>query len=202
MRKLRAVTVVTALAVSGLLITGCGASSSSQSTATKAAYDYPASFGPSGECYYVYSPTEISGLIQAGYCAPGSMPVQAPVSWQETYWAYLDSAAYYDVYVPTRYRTVYVRTEKTFGSTYHTAILSHARTATYKSTAGAIVHGYNAGTVKFGSGTSFGSGGQKYGGGNLRAPKPVNLPKPVILPKPVNIPRPAPIRVAPVHVGH
>jgi hypothetical protein len=164
MRKL--VTIVLSALTIGVPLAACGSSTTGSQTAS---YYAPAwSSEPPGVCYYVYTPAEVPALIAGGACAPRSVPVQAPVAWQETYWNYYDSTAYYDVYIPAGYRTRYISTESMFGTRYHRAILTRSRTATYKSSTGTIVHGYQSGKVTFGSGTSFGTGGTKYGGGNLR----------------------------------
>lgn len=169
--------VLAAAAITAALVTaGCGSTGNGQDVTYA-----PAAYGANGQCYYINSPAEAVALEQAGLCPAGWVPTLMPLSWEQEYYAYYDSPAYYNRYVPVRYRTVYIHTESAFGRTYHTAILTQSRTAVYKSSTGSTVHGYKAGTVKFGSGTSF--GGQRYGGGNLRnrnAPAPLpGIVKPV-----------------------
>src|SRR5579859_951113 len=184
MRKLTAALAVLATAAGLAAVSACGAG-----TGTQTAGYYAPAWGnePAGECYYVYTPAEVPDLIAQRACAPGSVPVQAPVTWQETYWNYYDSPAYYSVYVPARYRTAYLRTESGFGRTYRTAILTRSRTAVYKSSTGATVHGYSTGTVRFGSGTSFGSSGQTYNSGNLRNRTPAPVSTKVTRPNGTNL---------------
>lgn len=165
MRRLLAAALAAAAFTGLAAVAGCGGGTAS--------YDMPYSFGPAGECYYDFTPAEVPLLIAEHHCAPGSVAVQAPVTWMETYWDYYDSTAYYDVYVPARYRSSYVKSESLFGRHNRVAIRTLSSKAVYRSSSGAVVHGYKTGTVRFGSGTSFGSSGQRYSSGNLRkASKP------------------------------
>lgn len=74
-------------------------------------YYTPTAYGDyRGHCYYVNSPQEAQMLIQRN--APGcqgAAPYPMPASWQATYWPYYSSPSYYDTYVPSAYRTVYVQ---------------------------------------------------------------------------------------------
>ncbi len=130
----------------------------------------PAAYGVSGHCYYVDDPAEVVALQAAGLCPRTWVPTLMPVAWEETYYSYYDSPAYYDTYVPARSRTVYVQRATTFGSRNRVAITTRSKTATYRSSSGGTVKGTQlTGKVKFGSGKSFGTSGQKYGGGSLRS---------------------------------
>lgn len=130
----------------------------------------PAAYGANGDCYYVNSPAEAIALQAAGLCPRSWVPTLMPVVWEDEYYSYYDSSAYYDTYVPARVRTVYVRTETTFGKTNRTAIASRSKTATYRTSTGMTVKGTQVTSkTQFGSGKSFGKSGQKYGGGSLRS---------------------------------
>jgi hypothetical protein len=130
----------------------------------------PAAYGANGDCYYVNSAAEAIALEAAGLCPRSWAPTLMPVAWEDEYYSYYDSPAYYDTYVPSRARTVYVRTETTFGKTNRTAITARSKLATYKSSAGKTVKGTQVTSkTQFGSGKSFGKSGQKYGGGSLRS---------------------------------
>ena len=148
---------VTAAAI-GTAATACG--SSAPDTYAPAAYGVP------GYCYYIDSPAEAVALEAAGLCPSTWAPMLAPLAWQETYWDYYSSPAYYNSYVPAGYRTVYVQRETTFGRTYHTAIVTRQRTATYRSSSGKVVKGSNlpTGKARFGSG----SAGVSHTSGSLR----------------------------------
>ena len=129
----------------------------------------PAAYGQNGQCYYVSSPAEAVALRQAGLCPRSWIAAPMPLSWEEAYYAYYDSPAYYDTYVPVRYRTVYISHETTFGRTYHSRIVTLSRSATYRSSSGGTVKGSAVtGKTRFGSGCSFTCAGTKYGGGSLR----------------------------------
>ncbi len=144
----------------------------------------PAAYGVPGYCYYVNSPAEAVALIAAGLCPSSWVPALAPLSWQETYWDYYDSPAYYDTYVPVSYRTVYVQRETAFGRTYRPQISARSKTATYRSSNGGTVKGsaLPTGKSRFGSG----SAGTSHGGGSLRsgsAPAAVPAVKPSAKPR-------------------
>jgi hypothetical protein len=143
-------------------LTGCGPASQPVTYA-------PAAYGVPGHCYYVDSPAEALALESAGLCPRSWAPTLMPLAWHEEYWDYYDSPVYYTRYVPVSTRTVYVHQQATFGHTYHSAILTRSRTATYRSSSGTVVKGSQVtGKTRFGSGTSFGTSGAKYGGGSLR----------------------------------
>lgn len=161
-RLITSVLAVAAVAVA-MVTAACGSMGNGQAVTYA-----PAAYGQNGQCYYINSPAEAQALEQAGLCPAGWVATPMPLSWEQEYYAYYDSPAYYNSYVPVRYRTVYVHTESAFGTRYRTSITTLSSKATYRSSAGSTVHGYKSGTVRFGSGTSFGSTGQQYGGGNLR----------------------------------
>lgn len=133
----------------------------------------PADYGVTGHCYWAGSAAEAAALQDAGLCPRSWAPTPMPLAWHEEYWDYYDSSAYVDTYVPARARTVYVRTEATFGRVNRAAITTRSRQATYRSSSGTLVNG-TAVTAKtrFGPGKSFGSTGKKYGGGSLRPGSP------------------------------
>jgi len=158
--------IVSAAAVSlaaAAVVAGC---SSAPAPLTYA----PAAYGISGHCYYVDDPAEAVALQAAGLCPRSWVPTLMPVAWHEEYYAFYDSPAYYDTYVPAKVRTVYVQRQTSFGRTYRTAIATRSKTAVYRSSAGTTVKGSQVtGTTRFGSGKSFGTAGQKYGSGSLRS---------------------------------
>ncbi len=118
-----------------------------------------------GRCYYLDDPYEAQQMLADGRCPAGWIPTRAPLSWQEEYFAYYDSPAYYNVYVLPAHRTVYVHTETVFHTTYSKQITAAAKTAVYKTSTGKTVTGPSTAKLKFGSGS--GSVGTM-GGGSLR----------------------------------
>lgn len=163
MKTRNAAGAVAAAAVLAAVAAGCSSAPAAPLTYAPAAYGVP------GHCYYVDDPAEARALQDAGLCPRSWAPALMPVAWHEEYYAYYDSGAYYDTYVPARVRTVYVQRETSFGRTYKTAITTRSKQATYKSSSGTTVRGTQVTSkTRFGSGKSFGAAGQKYGGGNLR----------------------------------
>lgn len=158
----RAVTAAAGAAVTAAAVAGCG------SGAVPLTYA-PDAYGVPGHCYYVNSAAEAIALQAAGLCPRSWAPTLMPPAWEEEYYSYYDSPAYYDTYVPARARAVYVTRETSFGRANRTAITTRSKTATYRTSAGKTVKGTQVtGKAKFGSGKSFSSSGQKYGGGSLR----------------------------------
>jgi hypothetical protein len=155
--------ILAGLGVAAIVTTAAACSAASTPPDTYA----PAAFGVPGYCYYVSSPAEADLLKAAGLCPSSWAPALAPLAWQESYWDYYDSPAYYNVYVPASYRTVYVQRETAFGRTYHAAITSRSRTASYRSSSGKVVTGSSlpTGTRRFGSG----SASVTHGSGSLRS---------------------------------
>ncbi len=152
---------VGALAMTGLV--GCGASSGDPSYTPAAYYQ---TVGDVNDCYYVTSPAEAASLISAGLCPAGSVAYQMPVSWEEEYYDYYSSPAYYNTYIPVSSRSIYVNyTRVSFHTKYSTQITKASSKAVYKSSSGGTVSGSKVAIKSFGGGsrTSSGSG---YGGGS------------------------------------
>jgi len=146
-----------------LTLAGCGLSSGGSATYTPAAYYQ--TIGGVAECYYVQTPLEVTDLIQAGLCPAHSVAVRMPLSWEEEYWAYYSSPAYYDTYMPTSYRSRYTSvTVISFSKTYSKQISSAETKATYKSSSGGTVKGTTS-KLKFGSGSGSST---VHGGGSGR----------------------------------
>jgi hypothetical protein len=145
----------------------------------------PVAYGEPGHCYYAQDFQEALALQRAGLCPPDWQPTLMPTYWHQRYWNYYSSPAYYSVYVPAPARTVYVRSERGFGSTNRQAINTEAKQATYKGSNGKTVPASKIGAAKYGGGNRFGPAGTKFGGGDrakpagtkAKAPSP-NGPKP------------------------
>lgn len=153
----------------GALTAACGSiGDDSDPTYTPAAYWQ--SVDNVRECYYVSSTAEAYALMNAGLCPAGSMPTLMPLSWEEEYWGYYSSPAYYNTYVPVASRTTYTHvTVMHFSKTYSTQIKASSSKAVYKSSAGGTVSGSKVSTKSFGGGsrstTSYG-GGSRSGSGS------------------------------------
>jgi hypothetical protein len=159
--KLMALTAVAGTTGAVLLTAACGQPG--------AVSYYPMSFGVPGHCYYVSTPAEVIALRGAGLCPASWLPTPMPLSWEEEYYSYYDSSAYYDTYVPAASRTVFVTRMMSFGGGHRSQISTLSRSATYRSSSGSTVKGTQiAGKSRFGSGCSFSCAGSKYGGGSLR----------------------------------
>lgn len=164
MKTRKAAGLLATVGLAAALTAGCSSQAPAPLTYAPAAYGVP------GHCYYVDDPAEVRALQDAGLCPRSWAPTLMPAAWEEEYYAYYDSPAYYDTYVPARARTAYVQRAGSFGHTYKTAITTRSKTATYRTSSGTTVKGSQVtGKVKFGSGKSFGASGQKYGGGSLRS---------------------------------
>lgn len=154
----RALRPLLALAASTLLaatLAACGSSNNDDTTYVPAAYGQQV--GGVYDCYYtddVYEVTDpTTGLIARGLCPHDSVATVMPLSWEEEYWAYYSSPAYYGTYMPARYRSHYTSvTIVHFSSTYKTQIAAASSRAVYKSSSGQRVTGTSK--VKFGTGTS------------------------------------------------
>lgn len=131
----------------------------------------PAAYGVPGHCYFVNSQAEAIALQNAGLCPRSWVPTVMPLSWEEEYYPFYSSPAYYNTYVPVRARHAYVRTETTFYRAHTSSIRTASARATYRSSTGGTVRGTTIikSKTSFGSGTSFGSSGSKYGSGSLRS---------------------------------
>lgn len=128
----------------------------------------PAAYGVPGHCYYVDDAYEAQQLLAAGLCPAGWVPTVAPLAWQETYYGYYSSPAYYNRYVLVSHRTVYVSHETTFHTTYSSQISAASKSATWKGSNGKTVSGAKVNTAKMKFSTGSGSTGN-VGGGSLRA---------------------------------
>lgn len=94
------------------------------------------------ECYYISSMSEAYALENAGLCPRYAIPTQMPLSWEETWWDYWSSPAYYNTYVPASYRKTYVSvTCVHFHQTYSTQITKLSKSAVYKASNGTTVRG-------------------------------------------------------------
>lgn len=164
---------------------GCGATAGSSSTGAPVSYA-PAAYGVSSghgfDCYYIESAAEVTALINAHHCPPGSTATPMPLTWEETYWSYYDSDAYYGTYMPAYERTMFVTSYSvTFARKYSTTIKLDASKGTYLSSSGKKVSGPSVAKLKFtaGAGKS-GSVTTVHGGGSLRGAKACSLPMTVL----------------------
>lgn len=122
------------------------------------------------ECYYTTTAQEAYNLMAAGLCPAGSIPTPMPLSFEETYWSYWSSPAYYNTYLPVSYRSTYTHvTIVRFSTTYRTQIKSASAKAVYKSSAGGTVSGSKVNTAQFGGG---GRTTKSYGGGSRSGGSP------------------------------
>jgi len=119
------------------------------------------------QCYYVDSPAEVQTLIARGLCPPGSVPTKMPESWLNEYFAYYDSPAYYNTYVPVAYRSHYVGTYHTYYTQHASVIAAAAKSATWMGSDGKTVSGSKVDTAKMKFSTGSGSN-STMGGGSLR----------------------------------
>lgn len=128
----------------------------------------PVSMGENGMCYYDTYADEVPLLIQQGMCQPGWIATPMPLFFHYRYYNYLSSPLFYNRYVPTQYRTVYVRNETSFGNSNRSSISAEAPKATYKGSNGKTVTADKIGAAKYGGGARFGPEGAKFGGGSAR----------------------------------
>ncbi|MEY9892717.1 putative membrane protein YgcG [Catenulispora sp. MAP12-49] len=119
------------------------------------------------QCYYVDSPAEAQELIAEGLCPPGSVPMPMPQSWLNQYFAYYDSPAYYNTYVPVGNRSHYIGTYHTYYTQHASVIDAAAKTASWKGSNGKTVSGSQVDTAKMKFSTGSGSNSMM-GGGSLR----------------------------------
>jgi hypothetical protein len=161
-RLVRLLIALLAAIVGALTLAGCDSSSGQDPTYTPAAY-YQTISGVN-DCYYVDDSAEVTALISAGLCPVHSVAVLAPLSWQEEYFSYYSSPAYYDTYMPVSYRSHYTSvTIISFRKTYSKQISVASSKAVYKSSAGGTVSGSKVNTKQFGGGTRSAT---TYGGGS------------------------------------
>lgn len=135
---------------------GCGSAFDSDGSA-------PAYYTPSAyyqtvnnvyECYYINSIDEAYALENAGLCPRYAIPTLMPISWEEMYWDYYSSPAYYNTYVPASFRRTYVNvTCVHFHQTYSSQITSLSKKAVYKSSKGGTFVGVSKAS-SFTSGTT------------------------------------------------
>jgi hypothetical protein len=167
-KTLRWILVAIAIVLGASGISGC--SGTPTTTVVPAAYGQV--INGVGHCYYLDDPYEAQQMLADGRCPAGWVPTLAPVSWEEEYFAYYDSPAYYNFYVLPAHRTVYVHTETAFQAKYSVQITSASRNATYKGSNGKTIMGPATAKLKFGSGSgsaaSMGSGSLR--GGATTAP--------------------------------
>lgn len=129
---------------------------------------YGQQVGSTYQCFYVYGNAEVNSLIAHGYCPAGSVATRMPDAYLNTYFSYYDSPAYYDVFIPSPVRTVYISTYHTYYM-QHTAVINTAsKSATWKGSNGKTVSGTKVNTAKMKFSTGSGSTG-KVGGGSLRS---------------------------------
>ena len=132
----------------------------------------PSAYGEKGDCYYVDSPAEADALRDAGLCPVnwGSAPM--PGYWRNQYAWYYGSPSYYDTYVPSPQRRVYVERVKVYEKANPQAAKSAPRPAkSAKYSAGNGRAGGDAGTSKktittkskAGSSKSYSSGSRSSG---------------------------------------
>lgn len=165
----RAGCALAAAVLVGSAVTACGSSTGSSSaplTYAPAAYGQQA--GKVFDCYYISWPSEGASLEAAGLCPVGSMATPMPLSWEQEYWAWYSSPAFYNAYVPAADRSTYTRvTVVHFSSTYKTQISSAEARAVYKSSSGTRVTGTSK--LKFSSGSKSANGSSAvHGGGSVR----------------------------------
>ncbi len=120
---------------------GLLAATATACTSSPAVSYAPAAYGVPGHCYYIDDPAEATALIAAGLCPASWTPTLMPLAWHEEYYNYYASGAYYNTYVPVRYRTVWVSQSTSFYNTNKTTILVVQKQATYKGSNGKTVTG-------------------------------------------------------------
>lgn len=161
-RRVRLILAVLAASLFGTVLTACGSDDGSDPSYTPAAYYQ--TVGNVYECYYADDMQEAYNLIAAGLCPAGSIPTAMPLSWEQEYWPYYSSPAYYNTYMPAAYRSRYTHiTIVHFSTTYRTQIKTASARAVYKSSTGGTVTGSKVNTTQFGSGSRT---AKSYGGGS------------------------------------
>ncbi len=159
--------IILSVIIAAAILAGCGGGS-------PVAYR-PIAYGENNQCYYVNSPAEVITLQAQGLCDRSWAPTLMPLLWHQRYWNYYSSPSYYSVYVPVASRSVYITTERTWGSNNRAAIATASREATYRGSNGKTVPASKIGAAKYGGGSRFGPVGTKFGGGSARtggAPSP------------------------------
>jgi len=126
------------------------------------------------DCYYTTTTQEAYNLIAAGLCPAGAIPTPMPLSWEQMYWSYWSSPAYYNTYLPASYRSTYTHvTIVHFSTAYRTQIKDASAKAVYKSSAGGTVTGSKVNTAQFGGGSrttkSYGGGSRSGGSSSYKS---------------------------------
>lgn len=99
----------------------------------------------------------------AGLCPASSVAYPMPLGWEETYWGYYSSPAYYNTYIPASRRSHYSSvTVVAFASKYKTRISSLSSKGGYEGSDGKTVSGGSK--LKY-SGSGSGTGAVHGGGG-------------------------------------
>jgi hypothetical protein len=163
-RILRPALALLAAALVASTADACDSGSSAANDATYAPAAYGVQNGSVFDCYYAEDPSEVAALINAGDCPHGAVATAMPLYWEEEYYPYYSSSAYYGVYMQPRYRSHYTSvTVVHFQSAHSADITRYSSTARYKSSSGGYVTGSSK--VKFGSGSGSSA---VHGGGNAR----------------------------------
>lgn len=146
-----------------LLLAALGGCGSSGSDVTYRPAAYGESIGGVYRCYYVDDPSEVVSLIAAGLCPASSVAYPMPLGWEETYWGYYSSPAYYNTYIPVARRSHYSSvTVVAFATKYKTQISSLSSKGEYEGSDGKKVSGSSK--LKY-SGSGSGTGAVHGGGG-------------------------------------
>ena len=155
--------VITGLFIALAALAGC----SKSRPVAYAPAAYGMQVGGIYQCYYVDNPLEVQTLIARGLCPPGSVPTRMPESRLNQYFAYYDSPAYYNTYVPVGYRNAYIGTYRTYYTQHVSVIDAASKTATWQGSDGKTVSGSKVDTAKMKFSTGSGSN-STMGGGSLR----------------------------------
>jgi hypothetical protein len=163
-RVLRPALALLAAALVASTAAACDSGSAAADDATYAPAAYGVQNGSVYDCYYADDVDEVTALVNAGLCPHGSVATAMPLYWEEEYYPYYSSPAYYGTYMPARYRTHYTSvTIVHFQSAHSADITRYSSTARYKSSSGGYVTGSSK--VKFGSGSGSSA---VHGGGSAR----------------------------------
>ncbi len=163
-RRMRLIIAALGAALLGGTLAACGSLSGDDGPVTYAPAAYWQSVDNVRECFYADDTQEAYNLIAAGLCPAGSIPTPMPLTWEQTYWSYYSSPAYYNTYIPATYRTRYTHvTVVHFSTTYKTQINAASSRAVYKASNGSTVSGSKVNTKQFGGGSR---SSLSYGGGS------------------------------------
>lgn len=178
LRRLLKLSPLIAVLVSlGVIASGCASSQPAPVTpVTYAPAAYGVQYGSQFRCYYLDDQendgqAQVNAMVAAGLCPHNSVAYLMPLTWEEEYWAYYSSPAYYNTYVPVLYRSHYASvTVVHFSTTYKTQITKAETSAKYKGSNGSLVTGTSK--VKFSSGNGVSAG---HGGGSGRSGCSLNM---------------------------